>query len=345
LDGFIQQICTGRKLVYIENSEEEEIPLLFTHPSPADYRVAGHLYSKAFKEAEDLGLPSVDEMEETIRRRGIYTEEDTAAIEKLRSKLAGQKVVLAKTTKVPARRDRIKDIIAGIEKQIEDIELKREISLEFTKERKAAEEKFLYLSWCGTLDLFTEERFWKTWEDFQKEPDYFFRKKVFLDYIVFVHGISQDIIRYVARSNLWRTRYITAIKTGDPLFGRPIRDYTADQLMVLYWSHYYQSIFEMLPEDRPSDSIVEDDAALDAYMKDWQADRNREAAASKAKKGKSYGDKTAWDHDETLVMKSNPIHEDIEYSEPFAKKEKHKSDTEVDAAPVGRSKKGKAESG
>ena len=109
--------------------------------------------------------------------------------------------------------------------------------------------------------------------------------------------------------------------------------------MLMYWSHYYQSINEMLPDDRPSDEIVEDDQALDAYMKDWQADKNREQSASKAKKNNRYGDKSAWDHGETLVMRSNPMHKDIEYSDTLAEKAIHSGSSSVDAAPTGRTNK------
>ncbi len=345
LDGYIQQICTGSKLVYVEKGEGEEVPLLLQHPLPQDNRVAGYFYSKALEEAEVLGLPSIEEMERTIKARGLYTEEDTARIAELRSRVEGQRVILAKTTRVRARQDRLVEIIKQLEEQIEELELKKEISLEFTKERKAAEQKFLYLTWRGTLDLFTGKRFWETWDDFQKEPDYIFRKRVFLDHIIFIHGLKPEILRTLARSNLWRMRYTTALKTGDPLFGRPIRDYTVDQLMVLYWSHYYQSIYEMMPDDRPTESIIEDDEALDAYMKDWTENRNREAAASKAKAGKGSNQKSAWDHNETLVMRTNPMHEDIDYSDTMADVAELAGDTTLDAAPIGGEIKGKGKLG
>ena len=97
----------------------------------------------------------------------------------------------------------------------------------------------------------------------------------------------------------------------------------------------------MLPEDRPDEEIIEDDQALDAYMKDWHADRKRDTAAAKAKKGKGYGDRSAWDHGETLVMKSNPMHEDIEYSDTLAEKAQHAGSKFHDAAPANHSKKSK----
>jgi len=342
LDGFIQQIFLGRKLTYVEKRAGEKVPLLLSYPSPADHLVAGHVYTQALEEAREMGLPSVEEMSLVIRERGIYTDADDAEIERLRAKLVGQRAVLAKTTRVPARKDRLKKIISDLEQQVREIEYKRESGLSLTGERKAAEQKFLYLTWRGTLNLFTGERLWNTWEDFQQEPDFLFRKKVFLDFIIFFHGLRPEVLRYIARSNLWRTRYITALKTSDPLFGRAIRDYTVDQIMVLYWSHFYQSIYEMLPDDRPADTIIEDDEALDAYMTDWNADRNREAIASRAKKGKRYGQSTAWDHNETIVLRSNPMHEDIEYSATMAGHPRHEGAATVDAAPIG---KGKAKRG
>ncbi len=138
---------------------------------------------------------------------------------------------------------------------------------------------------------------------------------------------------------MWRIRYVTATKTGDSLFGVPISEYSVDQLTLLYWSHFYQSIYEMMPDERPADTIIEDDQALDAYMKDWHSDRNRDAAASKAKKNKHYGQNSAWDHEETLVMRSNPMHEDIEYTETAAGKALYADSSSVDAAPIGRNKK------
>jgi hypothetical protein len=70
----------------------------------------------------------------------------------------------------------------------------------------------------------------------------------------------------------------------------------------------------MMPEDRPADSLIEDDAALDAYMKSYMEEINRESSAAREGKQRG-GTKSAWDHGETLVMRSNPLYEDIEYSE------------------------------
>ena len=336
LDGYIQQICTGTKIVHVDNQKGKGVPLLFSYPTPLTTRTADLVYTQSMEKAKDSGLPSLQEMEDILRARGIFTQEDEDKIDKLNSRIKGQEAILSKTVKVPARRNRIYENIQNFENEIQEITLKKEASLSLSRERKASETKFLYLTSVGVLDPYSEDKFWENQERFDAEADFIFRKRVFLEYIVFAHGLRSNVIRYIARSNLWRIRYVTALKTSDTLFGSSIKDYNVDQLTLLYWSHFYQSVYEMMSTDRPPDTIIEDDQALDAYMKDWQAERNREATASRSQQNNKYGNNTAWDHGETLVMKSNPIHSDVEYSDTMTEMSSSGKAPQVDAAPMGR---------
>lgn len=335
LDSLIRDVCSGQKLVHVDDQEGNSRLVLLKFPSPAYSQLSQAVYEQAYEEAKEEGLLSVDEMEKIVEERGLFTDKDKLELEVLAKKIEGQKVVLSKTTRVPARRERLIKIIDDLENRVIEIRVRRDKNFEFTRERKAAEQKHLFLTWKGTFDPYTVLPYWDDYDAFKDEPDFIFRRKLYLEYIMYTHGVSAKKMRFMARSNFWRVYYVTATKTGDSLFGCPISEYTTDQLMLLYWSHYYQSIYEMLPTDRPSEGIIEDDEALDAYMKDWQAERNRENSASKAKQGKS---KTAWDHGETLVMKSNEMYEDIEYSVPPGGMEKHKGKSDIDAAPTNKSK-------
>jgi hypothetical protein len=71
----------------------------------------------------------------------------------------------------------------------------------------------------------------------------------------------------------------------------------------------------MMPEDRPSDLVIEDDQSLDAYMKSYYEERNREDASRRSKK-KSTGKLSAFDQEEVIVTASNELYQDIEYSTP-----------------------------
>lgn len=283
-----------------------------------------------------MGIPTAEEMQELAKKRNFFPDKDRLELESLERKLDGQRAILAKTTKVPARRERLVNIIKDLESKVFSLQRKRDKHLENTSERKAIEEKLLYLCWCNSFNPFTEKLLWDDYTSFQNEKDILFRRNVFTEFVVFYHGVRTSTMRYIARSSLWRIRYSAAIKTGNDLFGCPIKDYTTDQLMLSYWSSYYQSIYEMLSDDRPPESIIEDDEALDAYMKDWQADRNREATASRHKKNNKYGKPTAWDHGETYVMKSNDMYDDIEYSKTLKELKKDSGKGVLDAAPATR---------
>lgn len=338
LDNYIGEISSGQKLVFVNNKFEIEMPLLFKHPTYRDKQLSTYIYRAALKEAERLELPAMEEMVDIIKERGLFSDEDEAQLEILEGRLKGQEAVLVKTTRVPARRDRLKANIADLQRQILDLKLKRERLFDFTRERKATEEKMLYLSWCGVYDPFSGELYWSTYDKFKEEEDWVFRKRVFVDYTMYYFGLDPKIVREIARSNLWRIRYVHALKTGESLFGRNQSDFTIDQTMLCYWSQVYQSVYEMLPSDRPPDSIVEDDAALDAYLKDYAAERSREDSAARGKKNK-YGKPSAWDFQETLVMKSNEMYEDVEYSKTLREQGLDKGKSTQDAAPMGRGKK------
>jgi hypothetical protein len=86
-------------------------------------------------------------------------------------------------------------------------------------------------------------------------------------------------------------------------------------LNLAYWSNYYQNIYEMLPEDRPPDLIIDDDEALDAYMTSYYDERTREDAARRSK-NKTGGKLSAFDKEEVILTQSNELYEDVKYDKP-----------------------------
>ena len=141
-----------------------------------------------------------------------------------------------------------------------------------------------------------------------------FRMDVLATFSGFVSGLPTSLIRYIARSNLWRIRYVTSTKTGADLFGRAISEYSPDMINLLYWSHYYQSIYEMLPDDQPSDDVIADDAALDSYMDAYYKEMKNERAA---RSGRKSGKLNAFDQgDEVIVTPSHELHKDFDYDKP-----------------------------
>jgi hypothetical protein len=313
LDTLINEISLGGKVVPIKKTSGEEVCIFVSHCVGVDKLYADLEYSKAYERAISDGFLTVEETTKLLRSRGVLPPDDDVKIKALESKIEGQEFLLEKTTKIPANRDRIKGNIESLKNELLQILNKKEEHLEFCAEKKAKESQYLYLTWRASKDPYTMELFWPSREDFNRETDLTFRRNLFIAYVRASSGIDVSTIRYIARSNLWRIRYITSTKVGDSLFGRNIPEYTVDQLALSWWSHYYQSIYDMPSSDSPSDSIIEDDVSLDAFMKTYMSDRSRDNTQAREKKNQG-GSKSAWDHGETIVMRSNPIYKDVEYS-------------------------------
>ena len=314
LERYLSRIFTGIELVYINNGSTD-ICVEFRPVNNTVILRANLVFDKVYNEAITEGMLSSEDLEKLIKKRNIFTEEDEKKIEKLRAQLEAQEILLAKTTVVKAKQDRIKDITRRMRSEINELYSKKSSKMSMSAESKAEEGKSLYLCWASSYNSDTEELLWSNYNILLKETNLNFKDAIFFSFLKYNRGIDTRIIRHIARSNLWRIRYVTSLKTSETLFGVPTSEYTNDMLNLAYWSNYYQSIYEMMPEDRPSDLVIEDDEALDAYMQSYYQERNKEDAARRSKH-KTSGKLSAFDKEEVIVTQSNELYEDIKYDKP-----------------------------
>jgi hypothetical protein len=330
IEQYLTKIFTGREYAYVE-----DFLLVFRFPSNEVKQRADVIYKKSFDDAVKGGMLPVSQLEELIEARNLITHKEIQQLKKLKSQLEAQEILLGKTTRVKANQERIKGVINRLRTDIKSIEFKKSSKLLMSAETKADEDKsFFVCSQC----VYTEEGnlFWETHEAAKKETRLSLRDKILLGYLRFYSGLSVSVIREIARSSLWRIRYISSTKTSDPLFGVPSSCYSTDQLNLVYWSNYYQNIYEMMPEDRPSDLVIEDDESLDAYMKTFYEERNRKDAERRHTNNRS-GRLSAFDAEEVIITRSHELYEDIEYDTP---REAQKIKDRVDLKK--RTKRGKA---
>jgi len=311
IEEYLEIIATGSKIVDVTDRA-----FLLKQPRLATRMVARRIYSKELEVAIKEGLLTNEQMRKLITERKIITDEERAKLKDIESKLEGQRILLGKTTRVRANQERIEKIIHNLENERLTIIYKERSKYAMTAESKAEESKMMYLCWSCTHGLDNQDKLhWETYNDYLKEPDFDFRQRITIEYMRFYSGIPTAIVRSVARSNLWRIKYISSVKTVDFVFGVPTAEYSNDMLNLMYWSHYYQNIYDMMPEDQPPDDIIDDDEALDAFMKDYHDEKSREMAARKSKKGYK-GKLSAFDTEEVLVTRSNELYEDIEFDTP-----------------------------
>ena len=313
IDALINEISSGGKIIRVKNSAGNSIPLYICHCSLQEKLYAKFEYDSAYFKAIEDGFYTAEEAQEEMRKRGFFTEEDENTLESLYTKKKAQEEVLKRTTRVPMRINRVKEIIDSIDDKITELLIKKQSGLEFSAERRAQEMKYIYITWRGVKDPITKEFYWRTKEDFDNETDLNLRTNALVEVVTMSLGMDASVIRYIARSNLWRIRYITSMKTGASPFGIPVSEYTVDQLALLYWSNFYQSVYDMLPSDRPTDNVIKDDVALDAYMEAYLEEQEREASDSRRQK-KSGSASDAWNHGDVLVMRSNPDYDKVIYT-------------------------------
>lgn len=321
VEQLLAGIFTGQKYVHVD-----DILLGFKFPSNNLKQRANVVYERAFVEAVDNGMLPLKELEILVDKRNLITTKEVSELKKLKSQLEAQEILLGKTTRVKANQERIKKAINRFRTDIRHIEIKKSSKLLMSAETKAEEEKTFFICANCVYDE-KDNLFWPTYDNAVKETRLELKDKILLEYLKFYSGLPIATIRYIARSSLWRIRYINSMKTSDPLFGVPTSDYTTDQLNLSYWSNYYQNIYEMLPEDRPTDLVIEDDDSLDAYMKVFYEERTREEASRKSKTKRS-GKLSAFDSEEVIITRSHELYQDIEYNTP---REAQKLKDRVDA--------------
>jgi hypothetical protein len=314
-ERYLNRIFIGQQSVYIEDK-------LFLFKQPDNYvkMQASLVYDETYNKAVKSGMLPVDDLEKLLEERHIISDKEQKELEGLKSQLNAQQILLGKTTKVKAKQDRVKDIINRLRGEVSEIESKRISKLAMSAESKASEEKALYLCWACTYIKIEDayKLYWENFENLLEEYHLELRNKILIKFLQFKAGIPTETIRFLARHSLWRIRYVTSQKVSESLFGISTSQYTNDMMNLAYWSNFYQNIYEMMPKDRPPDLIIEDDEALDAYMKSYYEERNREDAAERAKHQthQNRGTLSAFDREEVIVTRSNELYEDIDYDKP-----------------------------
>ena len=310
LELLIQKVSVGKTYLLTEQGFVEII-----HPTNSLKLKANFIYEKSYNQALKDGLLPKKDLEVLIKERGIFSQFDEDQVAKINSQLDAQKIVLSKTLKVKANQDRINKTIKDLEEKRSLLLYKKYSKLYMSAEIKAEEDMNAFLcSMCVYDD--NENRFWSSHEDFLKYDDVELKNKILQTFLELIRGIDIKTIRFLARSTIWRIRYNTSAKVSDTLFNKPTSEYTIDQLNLVYWSNYYDNIYNMLSSDRPTDDIIDDDDALDEFMEEYYRQINNETSISKKDKKMNKGRLSAFDSEEVIVTQSCELYYDIKYDKP-----------------------------
>ena len=328
IEALLESVISNKSLKRIDYPGGTEF-IIFSYPKSQDLVLSRYMRENAMLEAAKEGLPTLEEATELLDK--ATTQEDKDKLKELKEKIVAQEAVF-EVTAIEARRDQVRENIERLQEEAIELENKSQHLLYMSQERKADEESFLYLAWASAYAV-TGERFWNTFEDFEKETRQELRLSFIEKFSKFNIGLSSKEIRFLARHSLWRIRYTASSKTGQQLFDNGLVDLTPDQLSLLYWSNYYQSIFEMLPDEMPSPEVIDDDDKLDEFMDSYFKNREKERTEGKAEQRSQTGRRqklNAWEKGEELIITpSHPDYMKLAYSKQRVKSAEGTSEVEV----------------
>ena len=233
--------------------------------------------------AKNDNMLTEEEMDALMREKGIWTEADDKKVEAIHKLIDLRRRKIADPDVDVTYKPYIQEGIVKLEEELFQAELKRERMMAHTCNRKARQSKYDYMVWACSYDPESGKLIWDNYLTYcaylERKAD--LKNKLLSEFLRYLVGHTTEEIRYIARSNLWRLDYLVAQKGNLHLFPKSSIELTPDQKNLLWWTGYYQSIYEMLPEDQPDDWVIQDDEALDEYMEDLHRERSKDRARRK----------------------------------------------------------------
>ncbi|MEA3342340.1 MAG: hypothetical protein U9R15_20430 [Chloroflexota bacterium] len=305
--------------------ETKERVLCVIYPYGDDKLYSDFLYDSYYDNAIKDGILPREDLESIIKARGLITEKEKLREQELVKLIKGQEVLFTKMRFAKNKKDKVGENVKKLKIELFGLKQKFNSFYTLTAESVATEAKLNYLCWAASYNMSGKSRMWETYEDFDLEKDIKFRSDVINEVMSVLIGFSEETLRKIARYVEWRIRYTSSIKVSLPLFSRKPEDYTKDQLALVYWSNFYQNIYEMMPDDRPDDEVIENDTMLDAYMEEYYKGIEQNRTISRAKGRGS----NAFDSDEVIVTRFSELYEQLDYDDPRESARNNK-DTDLD---------------
>lgn len=310
----IVEILSGQRLVKLDGKENHPSIIRLLYPSASDRQYCDIIEENSVEKAIEEGLPSEDSLDDNMSL-AFFSTQDMEDLQDLKTKREGFQKLLKKRIKGTDLYFKDEEKLKKLEEEISSLEQKRNQMKEFTAEYQAKEDKYFELL-VRSAHHMDGYRIWDDASHFLNTTDVYYAYALLNKFLDFYWGYDTRVIRYIARSSQWRTMYLSAEK-GARLTDLPAKDLPVAYLHLMSWSMFYQSIYEMIPSDRPSEDIIQDDEKLDKFMQEYQIKVRKEA--EKNRKGNSSSKSSATDKDQVVVTAESSnyvnLHKKGEYSD------------------------------
>jgi len=298
IERAINKIAWGGTFIEVEDSNGEKIPLVIKPLSIRERNFVEFIYDMALREALEAGLMSKLELYSQFKKKSIWTPKDDEVIQESKEQIKKIKDVSDHSSGKEKRR--FEKQLESLVKKYNDVCRKKADLFSISAETFATEKRTLALIFCSIYDE-QDKKLWENWNEFLEQAGNSLITSI-LNEFHSTQSFTSAEMRKIARSNSWRFRWSGAKSIGN-LFDKSIIEFSVDQQNLLYWSQVYDSVYESM--DRPPDSIIDDDAALDKWFEDQSKKRKQKSLERDGDIGKVKLSSKMRGHGEIFVV-TNP---------------------------------------
>lgn len=303
IEKAVNRILWGKAIVEISRGGKKTSYVLRSL-SLSEQNEIDFLKDSVLNECKENGILTEDELLQELEYAGAWTSDDEQQIKDIEKEIRRIKHNIKNCQFNVTKKKHLNRKLEKEEKNLSELRATKINILSCTAEARADEYARRYIIFNSSTDKMGNQ-IWETEEQFLESTDQELIDLLTIEYVN-NHMMSEKQVREIARSQHWRFRW-TASKNGESLFGKPISEWSDLQNNLVYWSQFYDFVYEN--PDAPSDDIIENDAALDAWFQDRD---KKKSPTSNAKNGHQEQFIVVPDGDKSTIESINKMNSKID---------------------------------
>lgn len=260
----VHQILWGKFIAEVTNAEGLVKPFVLRSLTSHEINYLDFLYNRELRLAIEDGLLLELDLCTIYEDNGLWAETDEIHIKGLQNKIDIIKNQIRQCQFMKNKKKKYERDLKKTKNELENKNWEKNQLFMLSAENRAEEIKRRYMIMISSENI-NGEPYWESEESFLNEIDSVLMYNLAIAYYK-NNILSESETREIARSGTWRFRW-QAAKKGSDLFGKPVSEWSDMQNALVYWSQFYDIVYES--GERPDQSIIDDDNACDAWYDDY----------------------------------------------------------------------------
>jgi hypothetical protein len=257
---FVSRIRSGLYIVKYQG-----LRLKIYQPTIEDELELQEAYIEAYDNALKDSIQTEEEMISWMKSSGLWSDDEEQKMEKITKDIEKLKIEIFSNRTNDRLRETVRAYLRAAEKGLQKLQEKKMTYYSNTCEGLANSEKLhLFIKKCTYLN-----------------GELFDFKSTSITHVLnsyYSQVCSESTVRYLARSEPWRSLWALYGLNTFTLFANKDRNLSIDQRNIITWSKMYDNVYESM--DCPSDDVIEDDDLLDGWFAVQRKKRENNRAQS-----------------------------------------------------------------